>query len=215
MSSVQQLLYYPLGLAPSLFFSLRGLLLWFQSERAKRSHLSPLFWYFSVVGNGLQALHYGIQIQYPFALIQAISGVLAWRNINLMQTKHPPYALKRVIGLIIAAALGLTLLFALFVHGSWLRVPVFSVETTLLWHVIGCLGGFLFASRFWVQWWCAEKAQTSYLGLSFFWLSFIGSGLSLLYFAQIRDWISFVQYGTGLIPYVRTFMLFKREKDLL
>ncbi|HEY4832525.1 MAG TPA: lipid-A-disaccharide synthase N-terminal domain-containing protein, partial [Waddliaceae bacterium] len=44
------LLYYPLGLLPALFFTLRLLIQWFQSEKEKRSLVTPVFWKLSLTG---------------------------------------------------------------------------------------------------------------------------------------------------------------------
>ncbi len=209
--SLRALLYLPLGLLPSLFFSMRMLVLWIASERAGRSVSPRLFWQLSLAGNAFQMVHYIVQMQFPFALIQAVTAVIAWRNLDLMQKKRAPKAFSTVIAFEIAATL-FVLLFFLFFSPKWMATPLFEQQTSLVWHLMGCLGGFLFAARFWVQWWFAEKKQTSEIGASFFWLSLIGSLLSLVYFVRIHDWISFAQYGSGLIPYLRSLMLIRKQK---
>ncbi|WP_420835497.1 lipid-A-disaccharide synthase N-terminal domain-containing protein [Parachlamydia acanthamoebae] len=32
-------------------------------------------------------------------------------------------------------------------------------KRAFFWHCLGTIGLALFASRFWIQWWCAEKQQ--------------------------------------------------------
>src|ERR1700733_14455062 len=78
------LLYYPLGLLPALFFTLRLLIQWFQSEKEKRSLVTPVFWKLSLTGNILQLLHYFIQVQYPFALLQTSNAMMSWRNLSMI-----------------------------------------------------------------------------------------------------------------------------------
>lgn len=204
---MRELLYIPLGLIPSLLFGGRMLILWLQSEKAGHSKASPLFWKLSLAANLSQTLHYIIQVQFPFALIQVTAGVLAWRNLDLMKKRKPLFL---VLFLLSISILSLTLLF-FFMNEGWARTPFFNKPLSLFWHILGAAGALLFASRFWVQWWYAEKAKTSFIGASFFWLSLIGSLLSVIYFARIRDWISLMQYGTGLIPYMRGLILSRKE----
>ncbi len=217
-------LYYPLGLLPAVFFGLRLLIQWWLSEKAGRSHVTPFFWRLSIAGNFLMCLHYVVQLQYPFALFQAMTGVLAWRNLDLMCSPSP-VRLKAVIALILGVATFVTLVFGWFGLGEgvwqWMRVPVKGhdelVLTTLSWGwgVLGSLGGALFASRFWVQWWMAEKDKKSHLGRSFWWLSLVGSLALLVYFSRIHDYVSLLNQGSGCMIYLRNLFLLRPKNKLL
>lgn len=212
--SLRLWLYFSFGFLPSIFFTARFWIQWFQSERAKRSFVTPLFWQLSFIGNFLLMVHYTIQVQYPFALIQMISLVIAARNLNLMQNRHPIWPLKRVFGALFALITLLTLIFFLTAADeSWMRTPLKKIETGLLLKGIGILGVMLFASRFWLQWWQAERAGRSELGPAFFWISLTGSILSLLYFTKIHDWVSVSQYGVGTIPYLRNLILLTKRQQ--
>jgi lipid-A-disaccharide synthase-like uncharacterized protein len=214
-------LYFPLGLAPSLFFGSRFLVQWIQSEKKKSSIVTPLFWKLSLAGNILLMLHYLIQVQYPFALIQATNGIISWRNLNLMNAKRP-LSKQATIWLMAGAVIGITLAFALqslFLIGEWdfVRTPTkffnqARVHHATSWHVLGAVSGTLFASRFWIQWWQAEKHQRSELGAAFWWLSIAGSLLSLIYFIRIQDVVSIFNQGFGLVPYIRNLMLMNRNR---
>ncbi len=70
MHDWQVYLYLPLGLLPPIFFGLRFLIQWFQSERAGQSVVPIIFWRLSLVGNCLMMLHLFIQMQFPLALLQ-------------------------------------------------------------------------------------------------------------------------------------------------
>lgn len=215
------LLYFPLGLAPALFFGSRFIVQWIQSEKLKKSTVTPLFWKLSLAGNTLFMLHYVIQVQYPFALIQATNAVISWRNLNLMRDKQS-YSTRTAIAVMIGAIIGITAVFLLqsyFLIGEWdwIRTPKKFVDETrvhhaLSWHILGAFSGALFASRFWVQWWQAEHRQRSELRSAFWWLSIAGSVLSLIYFARIHDLVSVFNQSFGLIPYVRNLMLIRRLK---
>lgn len=222
MDSWREWLYYPIGLLPSIFFTLRFVIQWIQSERKKESHVTPLFWRLSLAGNCLLWLHYTIQIQFPFALIQAGNGVISWRNLNLMGGDSKRRSTQSVIWLFSIISLLVVAIFAiqgyaLSNEAAWLRLPTHLGGThpklthPWLWHTIGVFGGLLFASRFWIQWWQAETEQKSTLGSLFWWLSIAGSILMLAYFIRIHDIISTINYSFALIPYVRNLMLLNRK----
>lgn len=215
------LLYYPLGMLPAIFFGLRFLVQWLQSEKQQSSVVTPLFWRLSLAGNLLLMLHYLIQVQYPFALFQASNAAISWRNLNLMKEGHS-FSTKGALAVFAGSLSFITLLFLIqsyWIIGEmdWIRTPVKLYDTarqhhSFSWHVLGSIGGVLFASRFWVQWWQAERRQRSELRRAFWWLSIIGSVLSLIYFIRIQDTISIFNQSFGLIPYVRNLMLLKRNR---
>lgn len=214
------LLYFPLGFAPTLFFGSRFIVQWLQSEKAKRSTVTPLFWKLSLAGNILSMIHYTVQVQYPFALIQAANAVISWRNLDLM--KNRSRSTRAAIGMMCASIIGITLIFCLqsrFIIGEWdwVRTPAkfFNekrVHHALIWHILGACSAVVFASRFWLQWWQAEHKQRSELGFLFWRLSILGSLLSIFYFIKIQDIVSLINQSFGLIPYIRNIALLKRQK---
>lgn len=182
------------------------------------------FWQISLAGNILLLLHTFIQVQYHLCLFQAFNAVISWRNLNLMQTRRPPASFHYVWFLLIAATLAVTGAFALqdwllARPADWFRIPTApwhsspSKHISLAWHLIGTLGYLLFSSRFWIQWWLTEKAHTSLLPLSFWWLSLSGTFLSIGYFMRIGDIVHLIGPLIGLVPYVRNLMLLQRMKD--
>ncbi len=222
MEEWRTFLYYPLGLMPLVFFGLRFVIQWIQSERLGQSVVPAIFWRLSLAGNILLMLHYFIQLQYPFALLQVVNGVISWRNLNLMGlTNQARLSRQTVMGILGVAIMALTITFAgqglLIGHIEWLRVPTklwatgSAPQFSLQWHLLGILGSCLFASRFWVQWWEAERSQKSELGPAFWWLSLAGNILSLVYFAGIIDIVSLVNTGFGFIPAFRNLLLLRRS----
>lgn len=211
---------YPLGFLSALAFSGRFLIQWLQSEKAHQSVVSRSFWRLSLAGNLLLLLHSFIQIQANVAIVQALNGVISWRNLNLMQTKKAPLPLYAVLGLFLFSLVCTCSIFALqlFFFPSdegWFRTPLAPWQiggkdpVSMNWHIIGFLGYFLFSSRFWIQWWCAEKALKSILPLSFWWLSLSGALLSIGYFIRIGDTVNLIGPLVGIIPYIRNLMLIK------
>lgn len=70
-----------IGFAGQAMFSMRFLFQWFYSERAKRSVIPEVFWYFSVAG-GATLLAYAIYKRDPVFIVGQGAGLLIYaRNI--------------------------------------------------------------------------------------------------------------------------------------
>jgi lipid-A-disaccharide synthase-like uncharacterized protein len=207
-------LLYPLGILSTIAFTSRFLIQWMQSEKARRSFVSAPFWWLSIFGNGSYGIHALIQGQFFVCVVQAINGVIAARNLNLMS--QAPWRLSTVLAALGGSLAVPTLLFLVFSSEDWFRIPTHAGQSNAaqvapIWHFIGTLGVVLFASRFWIQWIHAEKARMSTLEKPFWYLSLIGALLSIFYFALIRDYIGLAGPLFGLIPYLRNLMLLNRK----
>ncbi|MDP1879512.1 MAG: lipid-A-disaccharide synthase N-terminal domain-containing protein [Parachlamydiaceae bacterium] len=212
---------YPLGFLSAIAFGLRFIIQWLQSEKARKSIVTPLFWKISLIGNILLMIHSFIQIQFHISVIQALNAVVSWRNLNLMQTKSKPVTKNRVIAYFFAAICFTSLAFwlqeAFFSHDSnWYRTPLAPWQTTqgispsFFWNFFGTVGYCLFSSRFWIQWWYAEKAQTSVLPLLFWWLSLSGALISIIYFIYIKDSVNIIGMAFGIVPYIRNIIILNK-----
>lgn len=222
MEELRQALYY-IGFLSSFAFGSRFILQWVQSERKQESVVSRAFWQFSLAGNLLLALHAFIQVQYHVCLIQSLNAVISIRNLSLMTPgkKQPP--LSRVVLILCATATAVTLGFVLQDYfffdtpWNWFHTPAHKWQTSgtslpLLWHAVGFASYALFSSRFWVQWFEAERNQRSDLGLSFWWISFVGAIFSVAYFLSMHDIVNAMGPGIGLIPYTRNLMLIYKSR---
>lgn len=222
-------LLYPLGFLSSLCFTARFIVQWLESERAKKSVVSPLFWRLSLTGNLLLLVHSFIQIQFHICALQAVNAVISWRNLNLMNQKKPPMPLPRLLALLVFSLMAIIAAFLLqdlwlkergelFHSFHWFRTPTTpwnsleSRATPWYWHLVGSFSLILFSSRFWIQWWLAEKAETSYLSPTFWWISLVGALLSIAYFLKIDDSVNLVGPLFGLIPYLRNLALLQKVK---
>jgi len=168
-------LLYPLGIIPAFAFTARFLLQWLYSEKEKKSIVTPLFWKISLCGNVLLFLHAIIQVQFHVCLVQSCNAVISWRNLNLMQPIEDRFEKRSVLYLLTATIITIPLLFIaqshLFAFDSyeWFRSPksfwkIPSLgHNDIFWHSIGLLGLLLFNSRFWLQWWGAERSGKSEL----------------------------------------------------
>lgn len=205
---------YPLGFISSLAFTARFLVQWIYSEIKQQSLVTTLFWKLSLMGNICLLIHSSIQGQFHVAFIQTCNSIISWRNLNLMQSISKQYRIRTVLITLGGALLSLTFLFAFQPGGfsGWFRIPVWlshQADTSLglTWHLLGFGGLILFNSRFWIQWWLAEKHQKSFLSPSFWWMSLIGDLFCLAYFFRIQDYVNVIGPAFGLIPYMRNLML--------
>lgn len=215
-------LLYPLGYLASIAFGARFLLQWVTSEVQQKSIVTQTFWKISLVGNLLLMIHSLLQLQFHVCVIQACNAVISWRNLNLMQSASEQVRLTTVIkifgGVIAATVLAFWMQGYLFGSGTieWFRLPSLAaddpdpIQVGIGWHVIGFAGLILFSSRFWVQWWEAERRHSSTLGPAFWWLSLSGGVLTLVYFIRIDDPVNILGPAVGLVPYIRNLMLISR-----
>ena len=216
MSEELRQLFYPLGFVSAIAFSLRFLVQWIHSESQGKSVVTRSFWILSLIGNLALLVHSGIQLQYPVCLIQAINSVISLRNLNLMGKR--PWSFSTVITLMSAAFILPTAGFLIGSPSNWLRVPIHNftfhqtTSVSMLWHILGSIGVFLFALRFWFQWVEAEKTGVSALNKNFWRLSLAGAFLSLLYFFFISDLVNLIGPLFGIIPYLRNLMLLTQRK---
>ncbi len=79
-----------------------------------------------------------------------------------------------------------------------------------LWLALGFAAQALFASRFLVQWLASEKAGRSVVPHAFWYLSFGGGLLLLVYAVYRRDPVFILGQGAGLFIYARNIVLIRR-----
>jgi len=85
------------------------------------------------------------------------------------------------------------------------------------WLGLGFFAQLLFALRFVVQWIASERQKRSVVPIYFWYLSFGGGTLLLIYAIHIRDPVFILGQSTGLFVYARNLMLIyarRGEKEL-
>ncbi len=190
---------------------------WLISERQKKSVIPPLFWSLSLWGSLSLVLHTLIQLQYPLSIIQGCNSVFAWRNMNLQKPVEKQATLQRTLLFLTGSICLITFLFfAQTGSFDWVRIPKTpwqqeAESVSVLTHTIGSLGIILFGLRFWLQWWSAERGRRTEVHASFWWLSLIGSALSLHYFIAMGDLVNILGYSFGAVPYIRNLFLEKNR----
>jgi len=109
---------YPLGFLSAFAFTARFLVQWISSELKQKSSVTPLFWQLSLAGNLLLVLHAVIQMQFHIAFVQTCNGVIAWRNLNFMDSPNKRLSFPATAGIMASALILLIAGFA--VQSHWL-----------------------------------------------------------------------------------------------
>ena len=88
VDSRAELLWVFFGLFGQLMFTGRFLVQWIASERARKSVVPVIFWYFSIAG-GLVLLAYALYRRDPvFILGQSLGVIIYSRNLWLIHHEH-------------------------------------------------------------------------------------------------------------------------------
>ena len=82
---------------------------------------------------------------------------------------------------------------------------------TPFWLAFGLLGQAAFASRFLVQWIASERAGESYVPMSFWYLSIVGSLVLLIYAIHRKDPVFVIAYLPNCVVYIRNLILIRRR----
>jgi len=91
-TSTEELVWLGIGFSAQLMFSMRFIMQWIASEKARRSIVPEVFWYFSFVG-GFMLFIYAVHRMDPvFMLGQGMGLIIYSRNIYFIRThkkQHP------------------------------------------------------------------------------------------------------------------------------
>jgi lipid-A-disaccharide synthase-like uncharacterized protein len=80
-----------------------------------------------------------------------------------------------------------------------------------LWLAFGLMGQAAFFSRFLVQWIASERAGESFVPLSFWYLSMLGSLILLAYAIHRREPVFALGYLPNSVVYLRNLVLLRRN----
>jgi lipid-A-disaccharide synthase-like uncharacterized protein len=86
-----------------------------------------------------------------------------------------------------------------------------SWHDSLFWVSVGLLGQGAFFARFLVQWVASERAGQSYIPMSFWYLSLVGSLILLVYAIHRAEPIFLLGQLPNAFVYVRNIMLVRRS----
>jgi lipid-A-disaccharide synthase-like uncharacterized protein len=192
-------------LGQGLFFS-RGLVQWLQSERAKKSVSTPIYWWFSLLGTLLVTL-YSAYKQEPILLLSfAVNLGIYARNLLFCSRRFGHIRVNPLVssGLTVAMALGIWLL------GD--MTPKDAEQSSPLWVAIGSFGLLLWSSRFLYQWWASERLGHSHFPAPFWYLSLAGNLPMLAYALHLGDPLFIASFALGPLTQIRNLILLHRAQ---
>ena len=82
-----------------------------------------------------------------------------------------------------------------------------------IWVAVGTLGQMIFFTRWLVQWFYSEKRGSSVIPVTFWWCSFVGGVVTLIYALHIRSFPFVLAQGIGIIVYSRNLILTYKNKN--
>lgn len=89
-TTTTEIVWLAVGFLAQLMFSMRFILQWIASERARRSIVPETFWYFSFAG-GTMLLAYAIYRVDPVFILGQATGLLIYaRNIQMIWRERKP-----------------------------------------------------------------------------------------------------------------------------
>jgi lipid-A-disaccharide synthase-like uncharacterized protein len=201
------------GLLGNLLFTIRVLIQWISSERAKKSVAPPAFWWFSLAGAVVMIIYsveriFDVKFQnsptpLPLLIGLIISLVPYIRNLMLCYRVSLKW---HILSYLLAA------LILFFCVGLLFKMDVPQVRTR--WIMVGTIGSFIWYTRFLWQWIYAEKWKKSEFPISFWYLSLIGLVLNLIYSLVMQDLVFILSFVFNLVPIGRNIVLMQNARSL-
>ena len=97
-------------------------------------------------------------------------------------------------------------------HDWWTNIPT----KELIWLTLGMLAQAMFTLRFVVQWVASERARRSIVPETFWYFSFLGGSMLLIYAIYRRDPVFIVGQASGLFIYSRNiYFLWQGKREML
>lgn len=203
------------GLVAQSMFFMRFLVQWLVTEKARRSVIPSLFWYFSLAGSILM-FSYGILREDAVIIAgQAIGYVIYTRNIYYIRRD---WLGAYVLPLVALAAIVL-IIFDFYENSS---VDEAGAAFALWWErlvsanasiaVFGFFAQGLFYCRFIVQWVATERRKLSVVPELFWYFSITGGLLMFTYGVFRTDPVIMIGQSTGIFIYSRNLWFIWKEK---
>ncbi|MFA6094868.1 MAG: lipid-A-disaccharide synthase N-terminal domain-containing protein [Candidatus Paceibacterota bacterium] len=82
-----------------------------------------------------------------------------------------------------------------------------------LWVLFGFIAQFMFFSRFFIQWYYSEIHKKTVVPHSFWYLSIIGAGMTLVYAIHQHDPVFMIGYSFSIILYIRNLQIARKERE--
>src|SRR5574344_2584848 len=236
-ATISQWIIYGLGFLAQGFFSLRILVQWIMSEKAKKVVSPTIFWVFSIAGSYLFFVYGWLRNDFAIMFGQVISYYIyiwnlkvkgAWNIIRTdsgaesavaaegIKVPAPQYWRLALLGiLVITPVIGIG-----YILSDWqtFKAQCFyneSIPSMLV--IYGSLGQLVFTLRFIYQFIYSKKRNESHLPAGFWIISLAGSAIIVSYAFIRLDPVLALGQSIGFISYSRNLIILhkadKKEKE--
>lgn len=93
-------------------------------------------------------------------------------------------------------------------------LAIASQEVWTPWLIVGFIGQFIFGLRFVVQWIATERARKSVIPVAFWYLSLVGTVITLVYAIYRRDPVFIASFSLNMVIYVRNLYFIHRKPPI-
>jgi lipid-A-disaccharide synthase-like uncharacterized protein len=177
---------------------------WIKTEQARRIISPSLFWVFSICGSWLLMLYGWLRSDFAILLGQFLSYYIYLWNLNANGIWQKLSPLLRIL----LASTPPLAMFSLLLSGGEVFTALFrnpSIPPALL--AFGCFSQALFTVRFLYQWRYSVRHGSSVLPMGFWYISFAGASLIVLYALFRLDIVLILGQALGLIAYSRNIII--------
>ena len=204
-------LVFALGFLAQIFFSLRTLLQWWKSEKARKVESPAGYWILSVLGAYIMFIYGVMRDDFSIILGQLISYYVYLWNLGAKGIWKRIVPLLRIVLLLTPVAAVLMLLRN---AAEYLQSFFFNDDIPFWLVIFGSAGQIIFTLRFVYQYLYSQRKHQSALPAGFWIISLIGSGVIIAYGLFRRDPVLILGQSFGFVAYILTLMIgFKERKN--
>ena len=204
-------LVFALGFLAQIFFSLRTLLQWWKSEKARKVESPAGYWILSVLGAYIMFIYGVMRDDFSIILGQLISYYVYLWNLGAKGIWKRIVPLLRIVLLLTPVAAVLMLLRN---AAEYLQSFFFNDDIPFWLVIFGSAGQIIFTLRFVYQYLYSQRKHQSALPAGFWIISLIGSGVIIAYGMFRLDPVLILGQSFGFVAYIRNLMIgFKERKN--
>lgn len=201
---------WALGFVSQALFAARLIIQWVLSEREGRVVSPLIYWQLSVVASYLFIIYGILQNDFVIILGQALSYIIAIRNLQLDGYWNNLSRLFRAS----AIFLPIITLCMMFMPLGFVKTSFDINEFARPVVLIGAVGQMLLNFRFLYQWYYAEKTKSSDFPIGFWIMTAVGSVMVVIYAIDRFDPVLLAAQGLGLVASLRNIQLHYKTKEV-
>lgn len=205
---VKDILILSVGLSAQLLFSIRTLVQWIVSEKAKKVLSPVLFWQLSLLASFIFCMYGWLRNDFAIVLGQLISYYIYIWNLKIENNWQQLNAGVRFLAY--ATPVAALLYVCSDIQGSYDKL-FNQTDLPLSLILFGSIGQLIFVFRFIYQWWYSKQLQRSVLPFKFWLISLVGASIIFTYGIIRFDIVLMLGQSFGLVVYIRNMILWKNE----